>query len=61
AVKVSPYFVKDYKTGARNYTVEQLEKVFYILEEYDLRAKGVNNHGVKEGEMLKEMVFKIMN
>lgn len=61
AVKVSPYFVKDYKTGARNYSVEQLEKVFYILEEYDLRAKGVNNHGVKEGEMLKELVFKIMN
>lgn len=61
AVKVSPFFVKDYKAGARNYSEQQLERVFHILEEYDLRVKGVGNHGIREGELLKEMVFKIMN
>lgn len=61
AVKVSPFFVKDYKAGARNYSEQQLERVFHILEEYDLRVKGVGNHGTREGELLKEMVFKIMN
>lgn len=61
AVKVSPFFVKDYKAAARNYSEQQLERVFHILEEYDLRVKGVGNYGVREGELLKEMVFKIMN
>lgn len=61
AVKVSPFFVKDYKAAARNYSEQQLERVFHVLEEYDLRVKGVGNHGTREGELLKEMVFKIMN
>jgi len=29
--------------------------------QYDLRSKGVNNHATKEGELLKEMVFRILN
>lgn len=61
AIKVSPFFVKDYKAAARNFTEQKLEQIFYMLEEYDLRSKGVNNQGVKEGELLKELVFKIMN
>jgi len=61
-LKVSPFFVKDYKNAARNYSEKQLEQIFYILEEYDLRSKGVNStNNIKEGELLKEMVFRIMN
>jgi DNA polymerase-3 subunit delta len=60
-LKVSPFFVKDYKAAAKNYSEKKLEQVFYILEEYDLRVKGVNNHSVKEGELMKEMVFRILN
>jgi DNA polymerase-3 subunit delta len=61
AIKVSPFFVKDYKTAARNFTEQKIEQIFYLLEEYDLRSKGVNNHGVKEGELMKELVAKILN
>ncbi len=61
AIKVLPFFVKDYKLAAKNYSEQKLEQIFYMLEEYDLRAKGVNNQGVKEGELLKELVFKILN
>ena len=61
-IKVNPYFVKDYKTAIRNYTPQKLEQIFYLLEEYDLRSKGVNNTGgIKEGELMKEMVFRILN
>jgi hypothetical protein len=32
-----------------------------MLEEYDLRAKGVNStNNTREGELLKEMVFRIL-
>lgn len=61
AIKVSPFFVKDYKTAMRNYSEQKLEQVFLILEEFDLRAKGVNNHNVKEGELMRELVFRILN
>lgn len=59
-IKVNPYFVKDYKPAIRNYNEKKLEQIFYLLEEYDLRSKGVNNNGVKESELLKEMVARIL-
>lgn len=61
AIKVSPFFVKDYKVAARNYSEQKLEQIFYVLEEYDLRSKGVNNNSIKEGELLKELVVRILN
>lgn len=59
-LKVSPYFVKDYKAALRNYSEQQLVQVFHLLEEYDLRSKGLNNYSIKEGELLKELVSKIL-
>lgn len=61
ALKINPYFIKDYRLAAQHYGIPKLEQIFYTLEEYDLRSKGVNNHGVEEGELLKELVFKILN
>ncbi len=60
-IKVSPFFLKDYRTAAANYTPQKLEQIFKILEEFDLRSKGVNNRSLKEGELLKEMVARILN
>jgi DNA polymerase-3 subunit delta len=59
-LKTSPFFVKDYKQAAKVFPENKLEKVFYLLEEYDLRSKGVNNHAIKEGELLKELVTRLM-
>ncbi len=60
-LKVSPFFIKDYKNAARNYSEAKLEQVFYMLEEYDLRSKGVNStNNIKEGALMKEMVARIM-
>ncbi len=60
-LKVNPYFVKDYKVAGHNYTLAQTENVIDILQEYDLRMKGINNVNVKEGELLKEMTYKILH
>jgi DNA polymerase-3 subunit delta len=61
AMKVNPFFMKEYKAASKNFTDQKLEQIFYILEEYDLRLKGVNNTSIKEGELLKEMVARILN
>jgi DNA polymerase-3 subunit delta len=60
-IKVSPFFVKDYRLGTKNYSEEKIEHIFYQLEEYDLRSKGLNStNSIKDGELLKELVFRIL-
>jgi DNA polymerase-3 subunit delta len=60
-LKVNPFFVKDYKLAARNFSLHQIELIFSIIGEYDLRSKGVNNHQTSESELMREMIFRILN
>ncbi len=60
-IGVHPFFLKDYKIAARNYTKGKLARIFGYLREYDLQAKGVNNVSANDGELLKELVFKILH
>ncbi len=56
------FAIKGYKNAARNYSEQKLEEIFTVLEEYDLRSKGVNSTGnTPPGELMKEMVFRILN
>lgn len=58
----NPYFVKDYALAARNYKLGKLASCIGYLYEADLRSKGVRNAGsVTDGEILKELVFKIIH
>ena len=45
----------------RNYSKGKLAKIFSYLRHYDLMSKGVHNSSVKDDEILKEMIFKIMH
>ncbi len=57
------FFLADYERTARNYGVQELYTIFALLREYDLKSKGVGSNlaGKEEGELLKEMVWKMMN
>jgi len=56
------FFVKDYAIAARNYKLGKLASCIGYLYEADLRSKGVHNAGsVTDGELLKELVFKIIH
>ena len=62
ALGIKPFFLKDYETAARNYTLGKLASCIGYLYETDLRSKGVRNSGnVSDGDLLKELVFKIIN
>ncbi len=56
----SPYFLKEYKDALRVYSQGQLERAMLLLREYDLKSKGVNSRVTGEGELLKEMILKIL-
>ncbi|HLG02573.1 MAG TPA: DNA polymerase III subunit delta [Bacteroidia bacterium] len=58
---VSPYFVQDYIVAGRNYPAAKLKAVFGYLREYDLKGKGVENESTEPGELLKELVWKILH
>ena len=60
-IGVHPYFVKDYQIGIRHYDRKKLVSIISILKEYDLKSKGMDNLSIPNKELLKEMVYKIMN
>lgn len=61
ALGVNPYFVEGYARAAANYGSLKLKHIFSYLKEYDLKSKGVNNSSINSGELLKELVFKILH
>jgi DNA polymerase III subunit delta len=54
------FFLKEYKETLRHYNRPQTEKVIHILKQYDLRSKGMNNDSASDGELLREMTYKIV-
>jgi len=58
---VNPYFVKDYLNGARTYSAGKVIHIIHYLRQADLSSKGVDNVSATEGQILKELVFKILH
>jgi DNA polymerase-3 subunit delta len=57
---VSPFFVKDYEQAGRNFNFGKTMQVISLLREYDLKSKGVNAVA-NNGELMKELIFKILH
>lgn len=60
ALKVNPYFVSDYVTAAKNYPMRKVSQVIALLREADVKSKGVGAN-LHSGEILKELLFKIIH
>ena len=55
------FFLKDYKLAARNYPFSKSKNVISILKEYDLKSKGVERVNTSDGDLMKEMIFRILH
>lgn len=53
--------MEEYKAAIKSFNREAVESIFSLLHEYDLRSKGVNDGGTKEGALLKELVYRILH
>ncbi|ELR70816.1 DNA polymerase III delta subunit [Fulvivirga imtechensis AK7] len=60
-LKVSPYFVKDYLFALRNYSPVQVINNIHHIKEADLKSKGVDNISASDGQLLRELVFKLLH
>ena len=57
---VNPYFVKDYRTAARNYNLNSLENALGQIKFLDLRLKGIHRGSAGDGDLLVEAVLAIL-
>lgn len=60
-LKVNPYFVKDYETAASKYTASKTVQIISLLRTYDMKSKGFGDLSSEPGDLLKELVFKILH
>lgn len=58
--KVNPYFLKEYDAAARNYSLAQCRSVVSLLCEYDYKGKGGDAGEASQGELLVELITKII-
>lgn len=59
---INPFFIKDYEIAGRNYDKVKTFNVISYLREFDLKTKGVDSSGnISDGELMKELLFKIIH
>ena len=58
-LKISPFAAKDYVRALQHYTTAKIIENVSLIKETDLKLKGVNT-GADEGQILKELVFRLM-
>jgi DNA polymerase III subunit delta len=60
-LQISPFFIADYQKAAKTYPPVKTVPIISFLREYDLKSKGSGNLSASSGDLLKELVYKIMN
>ncbi|KPL16440.1 MAG: DNA polymerase III subunit delta [Bacteroides sp. SM23_62] len=61
ALKIEPFFIREYETAARNYNTPKTVQIISLLREYDLKSKGFGNVSAVPGDLLKELIYKIIH
>jgi len=60
-LKINPFFVKDYETSSTKYSVAKTVQIIGLLRTYDMKSKGYGDPGTEPGDLLKELVFRILH
>ena len=60
-LKINPYFVKDYQKASQIFGAWKTMNIISFIRETDARYKGIDNPSTEEGELMKELIFKILH
>lgn len=60
-LKVNPFFVKEYENSATKYNVTKTVQIISLLRTYDMKSKGFGDPGTEPGDLLKELVYRILH
>src|SRR4030043_151519 len=61
SLKINPYFVRDYEVSASKYNAAKTVQIISLLRTYDMKSKGYGDLSSEPGDLLKELVFKILH
>lgn len=61
ALKVNPFFVKDYESAAIKYNAKKTVQVISLLRTFDMKSKGFGDAGTEPGDLLKELIYRILH
>lgn len=60
-LSINPFFVKEYADAARNYPSGKVVQIISDIRTADARSKGFGNGTTPQGEILKELIFRILH
>ncbi|MCF8221516.1 MAG: DNA polymerase III subunit delta [Bacteroidales bacterium] len=60
-LRINPYFVSDYEMASRHYDPKKTIRVISLIRTFDMKSKGTGDISSSEGDLLKELIFKIMH
>ncbi|MTK53946.1 DNA polymerase III subunit delta [Paludibacter sp.] len=58
---VNPYFVKDFQAAAKRFSAAKTLRIIAWLRECDAHSKGIENVSTDAGDLLKELVYKMLH
>jgi DNA polymerase III subunit delta len=60
ALKISPYAAREYVQAIRLFNQDKIMQNISFLSEADLKLKGVNTGSANEGQVLRELIYKLI-
>lgn len=60
-LKINPFFVKDYEAAALKYNAKKTVQIISLLRTFDMKSKGYGDAGTEAGDLLKELVYRILH
>jgi DNA polymerase-3 subunit delta len=60
-LRVSPYAIRDYSMALRQYPLPKIMDNISFLKDADLKSKGVNTGSGGDGQIIRELVWKLMH
>lgn len=60
AMGVVPFLVRDYETAAKLYSVRKILDNITLIREYDAKSKGFRQTALADGELLRELLCRLL-
>ncbi|MDO9679561.1 MAG: DNA polymerase III subunit delta [Bacteroidales bacterium] len=58
---INPYFMPEYDTALRNYPLIKCMEAISLIRKYDSKSKSSQRGEAEDGELLSELIFKLMH
>lgn len=61
SLKVHPFVASQLINSSKIFNPKKIAANIAVLHEYDLKSKGINNSSFTEGQLMKELVYKLLH